>query len=309
MRTTSVPYSRFMDEVLDIYSFRAPKTIAKMRQVLGEFANLGINRTTDLRPAIVAKWRKAYPDRAPGTVHSLLRSFRSACNIGVASGYLATSPLSIKQLWPDLPTADDAGEKHHTLSEIRALLSHLRALSGFGWHEHRLYALAALVAYTGVRRNEALHLTIPDVDFAKGCIRIVARRKLKTRASAQPVGLPDELAVILEPWIPRAGCIWVFPGATRQGPWTGGPPGHKPLDRLKAAGAAVGISGLTFLSLRHSWSTHAEFWGLGDTMIQRQLRHTTKKTQQLYRHADVANIAASVRSISFEAAVAARSAL
>jgi integrase len=305
MRTTSVPYSQFMEDVLEIYSFRSRKTIAKMAQVLREFGAL-VTTMPQLKPATIAKWRKAHPDRAPGTVHSLLRSFRAAIEIGIASGYLTASPL-IPQVWPELPNPDEVAEKYHTLAEIRAVLGRLQALSGAGWHEHRLYALAATVAYTGLRRNEALYLTIPDVDLTARCIRVVARRKLKTRASAQPVGLPDELAVILEPWIPRTGAIWVFPGATRRAPWTGGPPGYKPLDRLKAEGLAAGVPGFTFLSLRHSWATHAEWWGLGDTMIQRQLRHTTRKTQDHYRHADVANIAASVRSISFEAEVARRS--
>jgi integrase len=46
--------------------------------------------------------------------------------------------------------------------------------------------------------------------------------------------------------------------------------------------------------LRHSWATHAEARGLGELMVQRQLRHTTKRTQKHYRHADEANIAAAV---------------
>lgn len=299
----AVPYGRFAAEVLAIYDFRAKKTVAKMRQVLRELVEL-VEDTSGITPAAIARWRKAHPSRAPATVHSLLRSLNAALQIAVSSGYLRSNPLDVKQLWPDV-VRDDDEPRHHSLAEIRQVLTHLRSQSGFGWHQQRLYALTATVAYTGVRKLEALHLTIPDVDFAARCVRIVSRRaRLKTRASAQPVGLPDELAAILRCWIPKTGAIWLFPGATRRSPWTGGPPGHKPLDRLKAEAQAAGVDGFTFQSLRHSWATHAEIWGLGETMIQRQLRHTSRKTQQAYRHADLANLATSVRSISFFAPVA-----
>jgi integrase len=125
--------------------------------------------------------------------------------------------------------------------------------------------------------------------------------------------MPDELAAVLELWVAKAVApplvalrrasrpaqLWLFPGSTGANAWTGGPPGYKPLDVLVAAGSAVGVDGFTFQSLRHSWATHGEYWGLGETMIQRQLRHTTRKTQQVYRHADLANLATSVRAISF----------
>lgn len=296
--TWSVPYRTFMDDVLELYDFKAKKTVAKMRQVLREFGELA-QTTGELRPALVARWRKAHPDRAPSTVHSLLRSFRSACEIGIASGYLASSPVALRIAWPDVDPPAESPDKHHAIADIRDVLVYLMDRAGLSWKDHRLYAMACLVAYTGLRKMEALGMMQADVDLDRRCLRVVSRRKLKTKASAAPVGLPDELAAVLRAWMPNAKSLWLVPRMDGLGPWTGGSPGDKPLDRLKDAAEAVGVRGFTFLSLRHSWATHGEFWGLGETMIQRQLRHTTTKTQQVYRHADVANLSNSVRSISF----------
>jgi integrase len=76
--------------------------------------------------------------------------------------------------------------------------------------------------------------------------------------------------------------------------------GYRPLDRLARAGEAVGIQGLTFQSLRHSWATHAESnWQLRDALIQRCLRHTTPMTSKHYKHADLVNLVAAVRHIGY----------
>ena len=113
--------------------------------------------------------------------------------------------------------------------------------------------------------------------------------------------MAPSLADVLARWLPACGSDWLFPNRSRSGPWTGGYPGTKPLDRLKKAGEAVGVDGVTWKSLRHSWATHAESaWGLSEPAIQRVLRHTTPLAQRHYRHADLANLAAMVRSVSFD---------
>ena len=136
-------------------------------------------------------------------------------------------------------------------------------------------------------------------------------RRMKTEMSSQPVPMPTALVPILEEWMghrldipePPAvsvpDCPFLFPNVTRTNAWTGGPWGFRPIDQLKAAGERAGVQDFTFLSLRHSYATHAESWGLSAPMIQRVLRHTTVRTQQHYRHADVANMRAAVDGIDF----------
>ena len=204
-----------------------------------------------------------------------------------------------------------------------------------GWRAKRTYAMLAIVSYTGVRKMEALYLRREDIDLEARMLIIRPRRdaRLKTEASAAPVAIPPALAPILADWFrvldtsmpafadgafsdparraigaqhamgTRKGVAdpdWVIPNVYRTGPWLGGSPGHRPIDLLHRIGERAGLhSPLTFQSLRHSWATHAEHWGLSDEQIRRNLRHTNLRTQWHYRHADSRNMAAAVAHVSF----------
>ena len=318
-RFSPIPMARFRDEVLTLYTppLRARNTFIKMRQTLAIACELtGPGATTaELTPALIARFIQSRPpDQSNNSTLSLLSSLRVACAYAQSQGYIKVSPFAFRKQW--IKPAPTTKSRHHGREEIGRVLQLLRAdvehRTGWaGWRARRLYALAATVAYTGLRKNEALHLCVEDVDLAGRMLLIVERkgRSLKTAASAQPVPVPEPLAAVLADWLrdeqrlwmarPDTECPWVFPNVTRTGPWTGGQPGAKPLDRLKAAGKRAGVEGFTFLSLRHSWATHAESWGLSPAMIQRVLRHTTVRTQWHYRHADMANLRGAVKNIDF----------
>jgi integrase len=143
---------------------------------------------------------------------------------------------------------------------------------------------------------------MPAVSYARRVLWVSPRRRLKTAAAAAPVPLCDELAAALAAWLPEAGTPWVFPGVRGKGPWTGGMPGGKPLDRLKAAGREAGLEGVTFQSLRHSCATLLEARGVPEVVIQRVLRHTTPRTTARYRHADVAALVGWVKGVGYPSA-------
>ena len=290
----AIPYPRFVAEVEELYLSETSRgTYRKMRQTLREFGQVeGLRKTSDLDDLAIVRWKRAHPGRSCWTVRSLLINFRRACNLAIAKGYLRRSPFGIRSLndWAQLE--DPGCVRHHSLEAIGDVLGHLRALSATSWEDHRLLALASTIAFTGVRAGEAFHAKVDDFDLVNGVFTISSRRKLKTRASAQPVPIPAALGELLSGWFAVVHCEWAFPGVRRIGPWTGGLPGRKPLDRLKARAKELGIEGFTFQSLRHSWATHAEgAWGLTDPQIQRALRHTTIRTSKAhYRHADLANL-------------------
>ena len=184
-----------------------------------------------------------------------------------------------------------------------------------------------MFAYTGMRKREALNLRVEDIDIPGQVINIVCRstNALKTESS-QPIPMVEALASALAEWLPHLAipADWpelaqpkgpcprsnptgkrdpglVFPNTYRTSAWSGGPPGHKPLDRIKRLGQRAGAEGFTILSLRHSFATHAEsLWGLSDLQIQRILRHTNTRTQGVYRHADLANLRQAVAGITFD---------
>ena len=328
-----IPFAEFRAELLALYEppLRAKGTYDKMRQavdIAGEF--IGDGTTADLTPALVARFVGSRPpELSPNTTAALLRSLRTACSYAKARGYVRNSPFDARREW--VRASRPRRRRHHGREEIARVLDllrldiHRRRPGAERWRARRIYALAATVAYTGCRKMEAIRLRVEDLDIPGRIIMITPHgdQRLKTLAAEQPVPMAAPLAAILADWLahleeesrltptappparadrPAPGSGWLFPGVERLGPWTGGPPGEKALDQLKAAGRRAGVEGFTFLSLRHSWATHAEFWGFSPAMIQRVLRHTTAQTQQHYRHADAANLRAIAGAIDFGAA-------
>lgn len=150
------------------------------------------------------------------------------------------------------------------------------------WAARRLYALVALLMYTGVRKTEALTLRVADVRLPERIINLTARvgGQLKTDAAAQPIPIPEPLAAILRGWVGHLDrSDYLFPCRTLRSPWTGGPMGHTAGGQLKLLGMRAGVPDLTFQSLRHAFATHAEYWGLTELQLQRILRHTNNQYQ------------------------------
>lgn len=341
--TRPIPFEEFRRRVLELYRppMRAKPTYCRMRQVLGLVAELGIRGTDELTTDLVARFLAARPPgENPNQTHTHMAYLRSVCNLAAAEGWCRISPFAVRRRWVRKVTPKQPAV--HSRADIARVLDLAardvdRKQGWARWRARRLHALAATVAYTGMRKNEALTLMAEDLAFETRMILVVARPGglPKTDASAQPVPMPEALARILAGWvlhvpealpgpvpgprpdhlpaylegkagvpepgaIPEAeGCRWLFPNVYRTGPWTGGSPGYTPLGRLKALGVRAGVPGLTFQSLRHSWATHAEYWGLTDAQIQRVLRHTNTRTQWHYRHAESTNLKAIVGGIDF----------
>jgi len=312
----AIPFDQFRAELLRLYGppHRAPATRSKLKHVLDLVAALEVKTTADLTPALVARFIEARPPgQSPRTLQSLLVVLRGVCNQATVNGYLRLSPFASKSVARWLGRIGPPTErKHYSRDEIRRVLTLMAAdvesTAGWSqWRSRRLQALTATVAYTGLRRTEALFLHAADINLEARFIALTDRgrageKRLKTEGSEQPVPIPDAPAPILADWLSHRldapvdfpvplDCPWLFPTLNRRSNWTGGPPGTKPLDRLRDVAKRAGVEGMNFLSLRHSWATHAEFHGYGPALIQRVLRHTTEQTAaKWYRHADLPNL-------------------
>ena len=140
---------------------------------------------------------------------------------------------------------------------------------------------------------EAHRLRWIDVDQANRVLFVTERDgRAKTVNSCQSVPIPASAATVLEEWRASAGGgDFVFRQMEQDRPWNCAQPGYRPTDQLRMLGERADVPGLTLLSLRHSWATHAESaWGLTEAQIQRVLRHTNPRTQRGYRHADMNNL-------------------
>jgi integrase len=235
---------------------------------------------------------------------------RSICSYAETAGYVRCSPFRLRKLSKWVRVAPLEGKRHFSREEIRRVLDlmakDVAGRAGWSqWRARRLQAVTAIVAYTGMRKMEALQLQVGDVDLAARVIWIRPHGKtgrLKTAASEAPVPIVQALVPILTEWLAHRmdapfgfpipdTCPWLIPTLNRRSAWTSGQPGGKALDRLKLVAKRAGVEDVTFLALRHGWATHAEFFGYGEALIQRVLRHTSTRTaKKHYRHADLPNL-------------------
>ena len=304
----AIRFARFADELESLYRppLRAPATYRQVHQAMREFAALpGVTTSAHLSPGKVAVWIAAFPDRSPARWGSMLRTLAVAAKFGVKSGYLQHSPFDFRPpsrwLRADA-TAPDRPTVHRSAEEIARVLDLVDAEAAEGsWQAGRLQALVYCYAFTGLRKGEALHLERADIDLDR--LVLIVRPKPdwrpKTIASSARLPIADPLAAVLARWLPRTGCPWVFPGTKLRGPWTGGCPGTKPLDRIRSAGERAGVPGLTILAFRKTAGTLAKQWGFSQLELKALLRHTSVQTQRYYDEDDVEVLRPAVSRIQF----------
>ena len=323
MEAIPIPWKQFTAELLKLYQepMRSKRTAAKMRGTLQALEAMGVQSTADLTAPLVAQY---ITTRCAGlqsvTIHGHLLYIQAAANQAEAMGVLPYNPFKLRKMRQWIRVQRTERQRHFSRDEIARVLAVMRQdvadRKGWAlWKARRLYALTSVFAYCGLRRDECLKSFAGDFDLEARVMKVVARdgNRLKTEKSEATVPLPIALIPTLADWtvhrldappnIPlteaQRACPFMFPNLTRSNAWIEGEHGHRPLDRLQAIGRRAGVEGLTFRALRHSLATHAEFWGLGEMMTQRILRHTTTKTQTLYRHEDLENMRALADRIQF----------
>jgi len=272
-----------------------------MRQVLRLAGELGVVMTSDLTEEF-----------AIGYVSARLRAV-SACSVRGEISYLQAAMTEAhdkgfldrlpkwRQIRP--PRGPRRRKVLHSIEDIGRVLESLHGRAGT-WDGARLYMLASFLAHTGVRRGEALYGQVGDIDRELRVFHVVGRIRLKTEAARRVVPLPPDLLEDLDWWIPQTGSPYLFPHVGKTGPWTSGGPGRKPTERLRAAGAGVGVEGFTCQSLRHSFATWGRRrFGVGSVVMRDVLGHTSVETHQdHYLHSEeLAELVAAVRCVSYRA--------
>lgn len=300
-RVKALPLPEFRGRVDALYraAGKAPKTRQQLDHALRLAEAAGAVTTADLTTETAVRVVLARGEGAnPNTTRGLLARLRTACGLAVKQRLL-DEPPDWAALWP---RGRQSRRAAHSAAEVAALLAELDARAT-DWPGKRLRALGWLVALTGLRRNEALCARREHLDLARGFIFVAGsdRHRLKTEKSAAPVPLPDVLIPVLESWLPDAGREWLIPGMRREGPWVGGSPGLRPIDRLRAAGRAAGLPRVGFHSLRHALATHMLRSGVPLWVIQRTLRHTTPLVTAHYLHPEDIDVARHVRGLSYAA--------
>lgn len=139
----------------------------------------------------------------------------------------------------------------------------------------------------GLRLMEGAHLQIPDIDSARGVLRIHGKRK-KDREVPLPTAT---LQLLRDLWRSHRSPLWLFPAVTRHGVQSSvaAQRGPVPLDSLRSVfRRAVKQCGLNkrahVHTLRHSYATHLLEDGVNLRLIQEYLGHSSLKTTAIYTH-------------------------
>ena len=169
-----------------------------------------------------------------------------------------------------------AGRQPSTLPEILSREEVQRILTATRTRKHR--ALLTTAYATGLRANELVHLTLTDLDAARGMIRVEQGKGAKDRYTILSPRLLEELRGYWTTYRPR---VWLFPARDGQHPMDTSGVGKAYTEAKQHAGIHTrgGVH-----ALRHAFATHLLEMGVDLHTIQRLLGHASIQTTMRYLH-------------------------
>lgn len=211
---------------------------------------------------------------ARATVLRRISALRSFVKFLRANGTLKGNPL----LGVPLPKRQRPLPKFLTEAEMEAILNP-ESLGAAGWSK-RDRALVELIYSSGLRRAEVAGLSVGDVDFLEGTVRVFGKG---SKERLVPVG--KHALVALRAYLQDRGM----------------PPAGEPLFTNLKQGGRITPHGVAFVLsrwvkrtsvlkkvsphvLRHSFATHMLNHGCDIRAVQDMLGHASLQTTQVYTH-------------------------
>ena len=141
--------------------------------------------------------------------------------------------------------------------------------------------IAVTMGCLGLRVSEALGLKWEDIDWQRQTVTIRrsayrgAIDETKTPASQAKLPLHPALADLLKVWKMKCETAWIFAN-----PETGMPYQSPSMQQrwIRPAGEAIGVSGLGFHSLRHSYRSWLDSAGIAPGVTKDLMRHSAIST-------------------------------
>ena len=204
-------------------------SLATVRMHLGHFestlgARFAIRGLTlaDLQRHVNERRKKKYRGQplSPVTLKKEVASFRACWNWAALTG-LVSGPFPSKGLVypksdekPPFMTMQEIERRitasmtaaeldalwdclYLTQAELSLLVAHVKEKAPHPW----VYPFVCFVAYTGVRRSEALRVLVQDVDFGSMTVLVREKKKRQKQRTTRRVPLTPFLASVLREWV------------------------------------------------------------------------------------------------------------
>jgi integrase len=220
--TLSAIAKEYVQSLIDLK--RHPHHIREVERVLKGLETSGVSdlKARDFR-AKVEHWRRSLRasaiddqgrtrrrskfDLSPRTANRYLLHVRSLIRYAVDRGYLPKNPLSrLRDL--DEP---DIIKKTFSIDELRAII-------GLKAYDEPVWWWAVIMAYTGMRAQEALHLQWQFIDRSARTIavKLLPEYRLK-RNRERSIPAQAELLALIDQHPEKQDMGWMLPEAVRQG--------------------------------------------------------------------------------------------
>lgn len=257
---------------------KAKKTVQRDALTIGHLlpyiANKNLN---EVGPQLIEKYKT---DRKvsvkTSTINRDLNTIKAAFNRAVEWGYLKQTPLKSVKRYKEkkLPP------RFFTHDEIRAFLRHFDNLN--------VKAAILLLLYTGMRRDEFMHLEWTDIDLARGRLCIQPKDNWTPKDyefRVIPIGKQCK-EVLLS--LPKNGKL-VF------GEYTA----PSSLSRtFRRALRTAGIEKACLHTLRHTYASHLVMVGVDLPTVQKLLGHSNIATTMRYAHLAPEHLESAVKKLN-----------
>lgn len=282
---SEIKLKRFLEEKYYPYaaSYKRPSTMNLERLYCGKFLRFaGDVELRSISVATIDQWKAQFvPTVSPTTWNIALRLLKSAFNTAKKWEYIERNPfdtiLKIRVDERRLYLTDSEVEMVMNVidEDIRAADNNAKYKKSVAQFRKKFKLLVEFLLCTGLRREEALKLTVTKVDLGRGVIFI---QKTKTHLG-RLVPLNTRAREIVEETLPELFTKMHYQVVT-----------EKFSQYLKQAG----LVGFKLHSLRHTFATRLVALGVDIYTISRLLGHADIKTTMIYAKTNIVSMQAAV---------------
>lgn len=286
-----------VDEVVAAYldhlraERRAAKTLAKYVQVLGRLCGVLRDRRAasicnlDLRAVDAYRKARVEAGAAPKTIYTEVVIARQLVKFALSRGLIAEDPLRGLRLGKPKPTSQPCW----TSEEVERILA----------ASPDNYRVALIVlADSGMRAGELVHLAWDDVDVARNLLRIRPKEGWTPKTGDQrAIPMSPRVRATLEA-LPR-DARWVFTSRPSRKYPAGGRrmSDRRMLTALKRVLGNLGLPGHLH-TFRHAFISKALTEGIAESVVREWVGHVDRDVMKLYTHIASATSQEAMRKLS-----------